>query len=297
MAKICVVGAVSVDLIGISKGDMIPHDSNIGAIRLSCGGVARNIAENLHRLQSDVCLISPVGNGGLSKIVREHLENLKIRHYLIVKDGMSTCCYLAAHDNTGQLISGINDFQLADSLLPEDLFLYEAIIEQSDILVIDCNLSEFMLAYLLKKFQHKTIFVDGVSQTKVIRIRKLLSYIDFLKVNHKELEALLGKHYSDPTEAIKDLLHQGVKTVVTTNKEKPIFYNIQNKIMQTQVLEPRYTISSVGAGDGLMSGVIFGLAAGKDMTYSIDLGKKIAALTLETELACNPTLDKTILEA
>ncbi len=297
MAKICVVGAVSVDLIGISKGDLIPNDSNIGAIRLSCGGVARNIAENLYRLQSDVCLISPVGNGGLSKIVREHLENMGIRHYLIVKDGMSTCCYLAAHDNAGQLISGINDFQLADSLLPEDLFLYEAIIEQSDFLVIDCNLSEFMLSYLLKKFQSKKIFVDGVSQTKVIRIKNLLSYIDLLKVNHKELEALLDKQYSDPAKAIKDLLDQGVGTVVTTNKEKPVYYNIQNKIMHTQVLEPRYTISSVGAGDGLMSGVIFGLTNGKDMTYSIELGKKIAALTMETELACNPTLDKTILEA
>lgn len=297
MAKICVIGAVSVDLIGISKNEMIANDSNSGSISLSCGGVARNIAVNLYRLQSEVCLISPVGNGGLSKIVREHLEKLGIRHYLIAKDGKTTCCYMALHGSNGELVYGINDFLLADSLKPEDFFLYEAIIEQSDFLVLDCNLSENTLQYIMQKYQDKKIFVDGVSQTKVLRIKHLLPYIHLLKVNLKELEALQNHIFADAKTDIKELLAKGVGTVVITNKENPITYNIKNKIFQTEVLKPKVVISSVGAGDGLMSGIIYGLASGKDMAASLEIGKIISAMTLETELACNPALDKTILEA
>ena len=47
---ICVIGAVNVDIIASSYVRLIHQDSNPGTVKISYGGVGRNIAENLCRL-------------------------------------------------------------------------------------------------------------------------------------------------------------------------------------------------------------------------------------------------------
>ena len=47
---ILVLGASIVDIIGFSKREFKAKDSNPGAIKISLGGVCRNIAENLARV-------------------------------------------------------------------------------------------------------------------------------------------------------------------------------------------------------------------------------------------------------
>ena len=47
---IVVVGGTNVDIQGFPKDRLILRDSNIGSVKVSLGGVARNIAENITRL-------------------------------------------------------------------------------------------------------------------------------------------------------------------------------------------------------------------------------------------------------
>ena len=49
MPKLYAIGGVTVDLVGSPYKPLKLHDSNPGTIKLSFGGVARNIAENAVR--------------------------------------------------------------------------------------------------------------------------------------------------------------------------------------------------------------------------------------------------------
>ena len=45
--RICVIGGANADIIATSFSAFVPNDSNPGAVRLTAGGVGRNIAHNL----------------------------------------------------------------------------------------------------------------------------------------------------------------------------------------------------------------------------------------------------------
>src|SRR5512139_859934 len=60
-APVLVVGGAGVDMVGRLKGELKPGISNPASIRISFGGVSRNVAENLAHLGKQVRLITAVG--------------------------------------------------------------------------------------------------------------------------------------------------------------------------------------------------------------------------------------------
>ena len=61
MKPITVIGGANVDLCGSAAGPVIPKDSNPGRVRMTAGGVGRNIAESLARLGLPVRLLCALG--------------------------------------------------------------------------------------------------------------------------------------------------------------------------------------------------------------------------------------------
>ncbi len=59
---VLVIGSAGIDLVGRASRPLQPGTSNPGRLRLSHGGVARNVAENLARLGTEALLISAVGD-------------------------------------------------------------------------------------------------------------------------------------------------------------------------------------------------------------------------------------------
>lgn len=297
MNKILVIGASNIDIIGVSNAKAIEGDSNPGKIELLYGGVGKNIAENLFRLGEDVELLTFIGGGSFGKANIEYFKELGIpfNHSLINPD--KECGkYLAIHDYDGVMLSGVNDFSFIESITKADFLSLHEYINSFDILVIDTNLSEEVLEYLIKQYQNKILIVDGVSQTKVKRIIPFIPYIDLLKVNVAELSSILGKKVEDVILGVRTLIEREMKSVVVTNGTEPITYNIDSKVYQTLIFEPEMVVSSVGAGDALLSGVIYGISHKKSMHEAINLGKKASALTMEVRGACNPGLNSKSIE-
>ena len=56
-----VVGGVNVDIGGQSYAPLVARDSNPGRVRISLGGVGRNIAHNMSLLGMDARMLSAVG--------------------------------------------------------------------------------------------------------------------------------------------------------------------------------------------------------------------------------------------
>jgi pseudouridine kinase len=57
-APVLVIGGAGLDMVGRLKGELKPGISNPANIRISFGGVSRNVAENLVRLGKSVKLIT-----------------------------------------------------------------------------------------------------------------------------------------------------------------------------------------------------------------------------------------------
>ena len=56
------IGAANVDIHGTSRNAVNLHDSNPGFMKISTGGVTRNILENYARLGGNAKLLTVVGN-------------------------------------------------------------------------------------------------------------------------------------------------------------------------------------------------------------------------------------------
>ncbi len=295
--KILCIGATNKDIIGISKREIVREDSNPGRVHLELGGVAKNIAENLFRLGEEVELLTFVGKDAFGKDTLNYLSKLGIRFSKsLIDDLHPTGVYMAVHGFSGELIAAINDFSLIESITPQFFDAISDYIESFDTLVFDTNLSESTLTYLIEKYQHKMIICDGVSQAKVRRLESVLKYVDLLKVNKQELSTLLNQKNDDVIMDVKNILKSGIKHIVVTNGKDAITYNTEGRVYQSLIFEPAKIKSSAGAGDALISGIIYGLNRGKSMHEAMNLGKKAASLTMEVDQACNPLLSKDLIE-
>ena len=88
---IAIVGGANMDIQGFPYEKFIPRDSNPGKIKVSLGGVGRNIGENLVKLGIETRLLSVIGDDpyGYAILKEAKLIGLDMRDTLVLK-GEST---------------------------------------------------------------------------------------------------------------------------------------------------------------------------------------------------------------
>ena len=220
--KLLVIGACNIDIIATSKDVLIKQESNIGEVKIALGGVAKNIVTNLHNLGLDVEFLTLIGKDYFSKLQKEELKKLGIEFtHSFFKDTLSST-YVAINDSEGDMKYAVNDMFAFEALSIEDFEKLDDYIRTFDVLVFDTNLNEQVLMHLIEKYHEKQIYVDGVSQTKVIRIKKVLQHIDFLKINQYELYTLLNTSTCDIIIGVKEVVKLGVKFCVVSSSDEPI---------------------------------------------------------------------------
>ena len=146
-----VIGGANVDICGAPKGTLITCDSNIGSVTTSPGGVARNIAENLSLLGIESRLIAAIGCDHYGDLLLSNGQKsgINMEHSLRLED-MNTSTYLSVLNNDGDMLVAINDMGIVDHLDANYLRDHEHMIKQANCIIIDANLSEDTLAYLMK---------------------------------------------------------------------------------------------------------------------------------------------------
>ena len=287
MSKVLVIGAQNIDIYAKTIEPYVLGDSNIASIHMAFGGVGRNIVENLTRLGNDVTFITAFGKDTFSKTAIESLQhmNVSIEHALFLDTAKSNI-YIGIMDEQNDLFVGLNDMPLSDELSVSFVKAKDDIISQFDHIVLDNNLSPALIAYLLKTYRHKALYIDAVSAKKAHKISSYLSYIRVLKVNQLELEAL--SHKTTNEERIKDLLARGVQGILLSNQEKPCSYiDLQHHITK-QPPKMEHITNASGAGDGFFSGFIHGLIVHNDIEKALEIAINVSQLTL---LANNSTSD------
>ena len=292
---IVVIGGANIDIQGIPKSKLTYKDSNIGEVRISLGGVGRNIAENCARLNIPTRLISVIGDDLYGQQMLKHAQtiNLHMQDCLIIPQ-TPTSTYVSILDESRDLAVSVNHMESIGLLTVEDIKTKRSLIEHAQLCVLDTNLSESVLEYLLTSFPDTRFFVDPVSGSKAMKIKPYLSAIFTLKPNLLEAKVLSGmKENSSPSieEIAKSLKSQrvfislGPDGVYAIEGGKSIHF-------QSPFIE---VINATGAGDAFMAGLVYAYLKGLDTEETVRIAMAASRLALAHFDTINPNLCEQLL--
>ncbi len=281
-SNVLVIGAVNIDIFASTKEEYTLEDSNLAKINLGFGGVGGNIATNLNTLGRDVSFITAFSSDILGNTVHNHYQQLGINideSHISIQNNSSI--YLGVLNKENDLFLGLNDMDITKEINEEFLKKKHDYINSFEYIVIDNNLQKETLSYVLKTYHHKTLIMDAVSAKKVGKLLELLPYITVLKVNQIELNELSSK--SDIYSQIKDVLNQGVKEILVTNKHQDVFYGSEKEIVVFAVEKEEEIVNATGAGDAFLSGYVSALVENKPLNERIITANDLARRTLRSK--------------
>lgn len=292
--KLVVVGASMIDIVGRSHNPLIHKDSNPGTIRVSAGGVSRNISENLARLGVNVSLLTALCDDSFGQMIKDSClrSNVDISEAYLIQGGITTT-YLAILDDKGDMDLALSDTSALDRLPVEYIHKKDYVLKSSEIIVVDAALpSDVMDAIGQKYASTKRIFVDPVSVGKAKSIKDKLHYFDTIKCNRLEAEYLSDisiKNNQDVVKAAEILCSKGIKCVYITLGEEGVYYRTSQV---SGFMKGQSTIiqNVTGAGDAFMAGLVYAKLNEYEEKNCVQFALACANVALESQYTVNPNI-------
>ncbi|MHB2165711.1 carbohydrate kinase [Alsobacter sp. R-9] len=294
---VCLGGAV-LDRKYRTRKPIEPHTSNPASGFRTFGGVARNVAENLARLNVATSLVSIVGDDEAGRSMVEHLRSLGVdTSAVMIGRGERTAEYVAVLGPESDLVVGLADMDIFDLFSVDDVARAWPQIASAGWVFLDCNLPAEVIAHVVAR-KHSGRFrlaVNTVSTPKALRLPSDLSGIDLLFTNHDEAGALLGS-LPRPRNAAAALVARGVEAAVITQGSAGAVVATQGEVTSIPS-RPARPVDVTGAGDALIAGTLHRLLAGDMLADAVRAGTVLAALTVENTATVLPELSPRFLAA
>ena len=175
--KVCVIGGANVDITATSREKFRAGDSNPGTVRLSLGGVGRNIAHNLALLGDEVCFLTRFGDDAFGQMLQASCREIGLDiSGCEVCPALPSSCFASLNDRSGEMIGGVADMAVTEGISTQWLSGRLARINTADAVVADTNLLPETLAWLMDHVE-KPLYLDAVSGPKAIRLREAGKYV------------------------------------------------------------------------------------------------------------------------
>lgn len=292
---VIVVGAAGMDIKGRPRKALVPGTSNPGDIRISVGGVGRNIAESLARLGVRTTLLSAIGDDGWGQRILEYTAagGVDVSHVLTNAEHHSAA-YLAILDEAGEKSISLDDMDIVESVTPQYVYARRRLIKEADMAVMDANLSPKAMRSLIstaKKYD-VPVCADPTSASLAKRLIKHLPDLYMITPDASEAEALCEARLTSRSEAIgaaKRLVAMGVGIAIITLAEKGLCYATSEVSGYVPAIRSE-VMDRTGAGDALTAGVVFGLLNDFSIDEAVRLGVSAATLTLQCKETVCPDL-------
>ena len=297
------IGAANLDKKIKTDQELQGYTSNPITSKVSIGGVVRNIAENLGRLEQDVVLISTVGNDPEWSRIKALSSPFMNTESVITLEGQSTGCYTALLDVDGEMYLGLADMSIYDHFKPELLIKQQQYLRNAKCLVVDLNCPketlEFLCAYAQK--QQIKLAIIAVSEPKMSHLPKQLAGVDCLFINKGELGAFVGRVLDSEDklkDAVNEVLSYGVQQIILTAGAKGVLSaNADHYEWHTvKQIEPSKIVDVTGAGDSFSAAYIDAWLHGQNEQQCILAGMTNAYYTIQSEFTVRPNLTKAQLQ-
>lgn len=282
---IVVVGAACLDIKGRLHGASVANTSNPGVVRLSIGGCARNIAENLARLGAATVLVSAVCQDDFGRTIIQHTARAGVNtDYVIRSCDQHSAAYMALLDAQGQLVLGVDDIEATHAITPDLIEDYADLLASARMVMIDANVPINSAVALLGVCRAAGVPVglDPVAYGPALRYRQYIGQFSLVRPNAVEAQALTGMPIDTVDQAIhaaKRLVALGVEVAIITLANAGVVYatsdaNGHVPAIAVEVVDP------TGASDALTATVMYALLNDIPIDEAVRLGVSAAALTL-----------------
>ncbi len=293
-----IVGGVNIDIGGQAFGDLIPADSNPGTVRMSLGGVGRNIAHNLALLGADVKLLSAFGNDTNGQKIAASCAELGIdaSHALRVSD-LPTSSYLYIAGPDGDMHIALSDMQVCQRISPEYLATNLTMLQNAQVVTADTNIPQESLIYLADNCT-APLFCDPVSTKKAEKLLPILHRIHTLKPNRLEAELLSGvkiRSNQDAQQAVKVLLDKGVQRVFLSMGSEGVYAGTKDELLLLPNI-PANAVNTTGCGDAFMAALVWAYLNGEDLHRTALAGLGAASIAIESANTINPAMSANALK-
>lgn len=249
--RVCVIGGANVDITATSAKAFQIGDSNPGSVRVSWGGVGRNIAHNLAWLGDEVELLTIFGGGIFGPVIADSCKALGIgtAHCEIAREGTHSF-FVSVNNADGELVGGVADMNATEGMTPEWLAERLEVINSADVIVADANSRADSLAWLIDHCS-KPLYLDAVSVAKAGRIAEALRLsvrkrVFALKCNALEYQALKGMGEEAVERWYVSAGAEGLRVIESCG---------ESRIHEFPAL-PCIVRNVTGGGDALLAGIV-----------------------------------------
>lgn len=297
---VTVVGGMNMDIGGRPYKKLVAKDSNPGAVRMSPGGVGRNIAHNMSLLGLDVRLVTAFGDDVYAQKLAAVCGELGIDiSQSPVIPGGHTSTYLFVNDESGDMQLAVSDMDIYDHLTPQVLQSRRQLLDGSQVVVLDTNLPAETVAWVAENCR-APIFADPVSTAKAEKLRPVLGRLHTLKPNRIEAELLSGVAISDDASlrrAADALLETGLHRVFISLGADGVFAaDRSGQVLHLPAPEGNI-VSTTGCGDSFMAALAWAYLQGSDLERSARAGLSASTITMASADTINPAMSEEALLA
>ena len=292
--KIAIIGGINIDIEGAPYKEIKYHDSNPGKIRLSYGGVGRNIAENVARLGGDCAMISCVGSEPMSLGAKDHLAAMGVDvSHVRVLEGETPSMYLSILDEKGDMELAVSDMDIINRITPEYIDEIRHFLEGASVVALDGNLTEELLEHATAVLRGTKLFYDPVSANKGVRAKNFAGRFFAVKPNKLEAEAMLDMKIGSEEDVIaagRRFMELGVSQVFITLGEDGVFFMESGDEGFIRPAEGIKIKSATGAGDSFSACILLGMSMGMNARKIAEMGMAAARITMESQNAVSEEL-------
>jgi pseudouridine kinase len=286
LPNVVLIGAAGFDIKGRVIGDRVfEGSSNTGKLTMGMGGTARNIAENLARLDVPTTLITAVADDMIGELVieRTRAAGVATDRTLRIPDGR-TGAYLGISTPDGDLLMGIDDMSVVRKITPRVARGARHLLRRAGMVVMDANVpvQTIRTVQRLCAIAGTPVCIEPVSLPLIDRIIPCIPGTALFTPNISEAQELLGTTIRTLEEAQAAALafrEWDVDIVVITLGGGGAVYATTEgsghvPAIQTDIMD------ETGAGAAMTAGIVCGLMHGFAIDEAVALGASAASLTL-----------------
>ncbi len=295
--SVLVIGAAGIDIKSRPHAALRLGQSNAGVVRNSVGGVARNIAENLARLEVPTVLLTAVGEDHSGEYVLSHIAGAGVdTSYVLRVSDQHTGSYVSVQDANGDLLVAVSEYDIVEAITPAYLQKHRALFAETAMVVVDANLSLRALASVFRWAARYGVPVcaDPTSPGLAPKLIPHLPQMHMVAPDAHEAAVLCESAHPPATseeaiEMAQCLVGRGVQIAIVTLGEQGLAYAAGSEAGHIPALRTQ-VVDTTGVGDALTAAVIFGLLNAFPLDEAVRLGVSAAALTLRTRETVAPDL-------
>ncbi len=318
---VVVVGGANIDIKLHTYAPSILGTSNPGKYLQTLGGVGRNIAENLARLNVGVHLLSVVGDDalGMALVQQTALAGVNMDTVTTLANAQ-TGTYTAVLNSNGELVIAVAAMDIMQQLRPALIRQQLGLLAGASWVVADGNLPAETLKTLLQVCQSAGVAViyEPVSVPKAARLLPCLQagLAPFaITPNLAELAALTGQNdvltvdvLTKINQAVKQLQAQGIAWVWVRLGERGSLLYTETEVFELAA-QPAVPIAAVpiaavpikvvdvtGAGDSMLAAFLAALLRGYTPQQATQVAHLAAALTIASPFTVRPDLTWPLLQ-